>query len=209
MISRLTKLLPCLLAVALFQGCSVLPERTARATFMLPPPMILAISEDAIPLTVRVLTPYAESPVDSTGILVNPNGHVIQSYSGARWTRPAPDLVRDHWIDGLRQTGSLQAVVNETSNANSDLILSSDLNHFRIQYRSGKPIVVIQLDARILESRSRRVVAARRFEVEHAITDQPVEAVVSGFGEASQILTQDLASWLLTVSREVHTGRSR
>lgn len=206
MMFRLTTLLASLMTIAMIQGCTVLPERSAKATYMLPSPNMQSGTETPVPLTLRVLTPQAESPLDGTRILVNPDGQAIQIYAGARWSKPTPVLIRDHWVDGLRQNGGLKAVVSETSDASSDLSLSSDLNSFRIQYQNGQPVVIIHMDAQVLDSRSRRVIAAERFEVEQSLDDEPIDSVVTGFGNASQALTEKLVAWLLAVSREVHKG---
>lgn len=204
-------LIGALILTATLSGCSVLPERTAKQTFMLSAPYLQAIDQPALPLTIRVLTPAAGSPQDGTRILVNPEGQAIQAYGGARWSKPIPALVRDHWVEGIRQSGSFKAVIGETSQATSDLSLSSDLTRFQVQYPQDQAQVVIRMDAQLLESRSRRVIAARSFSVEQPVADQPVENLVAGFGEASQTITEQLATWLTRVSRDFYeeTDRAR
>lgn len=195
----------------LFNGCSVLPERTAKQTFMLAGPDLTTTSGPVIPVTLRVLTPAAGSPQDGTRILVNPDGQTIQAYGGARWSKPIPALVRDHWVEGLRQGNGFKAVVSESSPATSDLSLSSDLTRFQVQYRRGQPQVIIKVDVQLLESRSRRVLAASSFLVEQSVADQPVESLVAGFGQANQTLTGQLVAWLDRVSRGFYeeTGQAR
>jgi len=193
-----------LLTLTLLNGCSLLPERPAKKTFMLPSPELATAVQPSTPITLRVLTPQAESPLDSAHILVNPEGQAIQAYGGARWSKPTPILIRDHWIEGLRQNGGLKAVVTDNSDAMSNLSLSSDLTLFQIHYRQGQPAVVIQLDVQLLQSGSRQVLAAKRFRVQQTTADQPIESVIAGFGEANQALTEKLVAWLLTVSRELY-----
>lgn len=196
--------LTALLTLVLLSGCTVLPERTAKNNFMLPAPELAPTGQQTVPLTVRVLTPQAESPFDGTQILVNTEGQSIRAYQGTRWSMPTPILIRDHWVEGLRQSGGFRAVVSETSDAMSNLSLASDLSRFQIYYDNDQPRVLIQLDAQILESGSRRVLAARRFRLSQPIADQPVEAVIEGFGKANQAITEELAAWLLSVSREIY-----
>jgi cholesterol transport system auxiliary component len=190
-----------LVLMSAIQACTVLPDRAAKATFMLPAPEIAAETREPIALTLRIVSPYAESPLDSTGILVNPEGQSLKTYVGARWDKSAPVLLRDQWIDGLRQSGSLRAVVNESSEASDDLMLVSELTRFQLHYPDGEPEVVIRLDAQVLESNSREVIAAKRFEVTQRTADKPVDRLVAGFGEANQRLTEELVDWLLVVSR--------
>lgn len=206
MMTRISSVLAFSMTLVLLNGCTILPERATKSTFMLPAPALSATEQPAVSLTLRVLTPQAETPLNGANILVNPEGQVIQAYGGARWVKPVPLLVRDHWVEGLRQSGFLKAVVSETSDARSDLSLASDLTRFHIRYDQGQPTIVIQLNAQLLESDSRRVLASRHFEVTYSTVDQPVESVIAGFGAASQTATEDLVAWLQSVSRGFQEG---
>lgn len=197
--------------LALASGCSLLPERPARATFMLGAADVTPTDQQPSALTLRVLTPHAESPLSGNSVLVNPRGQAIQAYRGARWSKSMPLLVRDQWVEGLRQSGGLKAVVSETSDAVSDLSLASDLTRFQLHYSDNEPVVVVQLDVQLLETNTRQVIAAQRFRVQQSAADQPVEAVISGFSAASRTLTNNLVAWLLNLSREIYgeTDRAR
>jgi cholesterol transport system auxiliary component len=191
-------------ALAMVSGCSLLPERPAKATYMLRAPDVAPTDQHPVALTLRVLTPHAEAPLSGNSILVNPRGESIQAYGGARWSKRLPLLVRDHWIEGLRQSGGLKAVVTETSDAMSNLVLGSNLTRFQLHYPDGEPEVVVQLDVQLLETTTREVVATQRFRVNERTADQPAEAVISGFSDASQALTENLVAWLLDVSQEIY-----
>lgn len=204
MMFRFTGALAGFMTLTLFGGCSLLPEREARTTFMLPAPELVSAAQPTIPLTLRVLTPHAESPLEGIDILVNPEGQAIQAYGGARWSKPTPILIRDHWVEGFRQNGTLKAVVTETSEASSNLSLSSELTRFHIHYLRGQPKVMIQLDVQLLDTRSRDVLATQRFRIQEKTADQPIESVIAGFGTANQALTEALAAWLFKVSREIY-----
>jgi cholesterol transport system auxiliary component len=193
-----------LLAAALLAGCTLLPERAAISTFRLPDPQMPTADDAPVPITLRVLTPAATPPLNSTRILVNPRGLEVQAYSGARWSNSPPLLLRDYWIDSLRKNGSLKAVISDASSAGSELSLSSDLTRFQLVYQQGEPAVVVQVDAQLLETDSRRVLAARRFQSRQPVEDQPVEAVIAGFGVASERVTRDMVTWLHSVSRDFY-----
>jgi len=198
-------MLPTLAALLLASGCSVLPERTAKETFLLPPPDFTASERQESGTTLRVLTPHTESPLNGTRILVNPEGHVIQAYSGARWAKATPMLVRDYWLESLRQIGNFNAVVHETSDASSDLSLSSDLTVFQLSLsanQQNEAVVIIQADVQLLESESGKVWAARRFRIQQAASANPVNTLVSDFGSANRALAEALSNWLLEISRE-------
>ena len=199
----LMRYLPAVLLSLLVVGCTLLPERTARQTFELPAANAAKPSQQTLPQTLRILTPHTEAPLNGTHILVNPEGHTVQSYGGARWIKATPVLLRDAWIDALRKRQSFQAVVNETSDATSDLSLASDLNRFQLQYPGRRAVVAIQADVQLLESESGQVLATRRFDVAESVSDQPVEALIDGFGSASERLSRELMQWLETTTRQL------
>ncbi|WP_150913666.1 ABC-type transport auxiliary lipoprotein family protein [Marinobacter halotolerans] len=193
-----------LLAATLLAGCTLLPERAAISTFRLPDPQMPTADEATVPMTLRVLTPAATPPLNSTRILVNPRGLEVQAYSGARWSNPPPLLLRDYWIDSFRQNGNLKAVISDASSAGSELSLTSDLMRFQLVYNQGEPAVMVQVDAQVLATDSRRVLAARRFQSRQPVEDQPVEAVIAGFAVASERVTRDMVNWLHSVSRDFY-----
>ena len=59
-------------------------------------------------------------------------------------------------------------------------------------------MVRIRLEARLVETDSRRIVASRRFEEQEQPRDSAVPAVVAAFGLASSRLEQELIDWTLS-----------
>ncbi|MDI9245284.1 ABC-type transport auxiliary lipoprotein family protein [Marinobacter sp. CHS3-4] len=193
-----------LILVLSVSGCTVLPERTAKQTFLLASPDFEA-SPDPLPFTLRVLTPDTEAPLNGTSILVRRDNHTIQSYRGARWAKAMPLLIRDYWLGALRQAGAFQAVIHDTSDANSHLSLISDLTAFQLEYHDGQepgPTVVITVDAQLTESKSGDVLAARRFNVQERAQAKPVEDLVVRFSAANRALADELVQWAEAVSRD-------
>jgi cholesterol transport system auxiliary component len=57
--------------------------------------------------------------------------------------------------------------------------------------------VVIRLDARLVRGSDQRIIASRRFEVQQAVTDTKVPAVVAGFGLAGDQLNRQVVEWVV------------
>ncbi|MNO87790.1 hypothetical protein D3C76_792170 [compost metagenome] len=55
--------------------------------------------------------------------------------------------------------------------------------------------VVIRYDARLVQGRSQRILASKRFEIRQPLAAREVSAVVAGFGGASDQLVGQVVSW--------------
>lgn len=181
----------------LFSACTLFPEQAAHRVFQLPGPDTGAASAESIDTALRVSTPHAASPIDSTRILVKPDAHEIRSYQGARWSNKVPVIFRDYLLESFRQDGRLATVVNETSPARSDLTLAGDLTAFQAEYQEGQPVIRLQFDAHLIDERSRATVASHRFTVSEAAGGEEIEQVVDAFGTASNELARQVVNWTL------------
>ncbi|SFT97950.1 ABC-type transport auxiliary lipoprotein family protein [Halomonas saccharevitans] len=190
------RLLPFALS-GLLAGCSVIPKSEPVRLFTLPAPTLLASSEAARELTLRVDTPGAGAPLDGRRLLIMPTPGEFQAYGGARWRDDAPRLLRDHLIEALRRDGRLSTVIDETSRAQNDAALTGHLGAFHARYREGNAEVVVRLDAQLLDDRSREVRASRRFEAVMASDGDGLEAVVAAFGRAADRLAVEVVDWTL------------
>lgn len=114
-----------------------------------------------------------------------------------RWSDRAPLLLRDRLIAGFIDDGRIAAISSDESRLHADLELDSDLRAFHSEYRDGRPVARILLEARLVQSGSLRILASRRFEVSQAASDTSVAAVVNAFGQAGDQLTRELLDWTL------------
>lgn len=181
----------------LFSACTLFPEQPAHRVFQLPGPDMKTANTATIDTALRVSTPHAASPIDSTRILVKPDAHEIRSYQGARWSNKVPVIFRDYLLESFRQDGQLATVVNDTSPARSDLTLAGDLTAFQAEYRDGQPVIRLQFNAHLIDERSRATVASRRFTVSETAGGEEIEQVVEAFGAASNVLARQVVNWTL------------
>ncbi len=116
-------------------------------------------------------------------------------------------LVREHLIESLRQSGAFDAVLSESSSAQTELILTSDLRAFNGEYRDGKTEVVIALETQLIQSASQQVLATERFDVRHPSRSNNLEDVVDAFGQAAQALSAQVMEWSRGVARAQSVSR--
>ncbi|MGK9066305.1 ABC-type transport auxiliary lipoprotein family protein [Stutzerimonas chloritidismutans] len=187
---------------SLLAACSIFPESETLRIFLLPtttPPPESA--QPQMQQSLRINTPQASRILASQRIAVVPQGNEISAYSGARWGDAAPVLLRDRLIEAFQRDGRMPSVSNEDANLYADLSLHSDLRAFQSEYVDGKPVVVIRLDARLVDRNNQHTLANRRFEVRQPSTGTDVERVVEAFGQASDRLSADLLQWTLEHAR--------
>jgi len=193
----MTKLLAALFLTALLSACSLLPEREANDIYRLPStlPAVSAISPGAVNWSLRVLQPTSGAQLAGRRIVVIPDDHVLSVYQGAAWADTAPRMIRERLVDAARADGRIATVSSDERSLHADLELDTDLRAFHSEYRNGRPEAVIRLDARLVRSDTRRIIASRSFETREAAADTALPAVVSAFGSAADRIALEIADW--------------
>lgn len=145
--------------------------------------------------SLRVVRPAAGVHLAGQRIVVMPEGNRVSVYQGAGWSDPAPVLVRDRVLEAFRADGRVGALSSDERQLHADFELDSDLRAFQSEYRGGRPEAVLRLDARLVHTASRRIVASRSFEQRQASADPAVPAVVQAFGTAADRLSAEVVDW--------------
>ena len=194
------RLLALAAALSLTSACSILPQSEPVDIYRLP---VNQASQSAIPVdwSLRLNKPLASETLAGPRIAVIPQGDVLSSYKGARWSDPVPLLVRNRLLDGFQRDGRVQRLSADDSNLQADYELAGELQAFQSEYRAGGAVeVVIRYDARLVQGRSQRILASKRFEVRQPLADTQVSAVVAGFGAASDQLAGQVVNWTVAQS---------
>lgn len=190
-----------LVALLLLGGCSLLPKAEQVQTYLLPSSQIKASSE-SLAKSLSISRPQASLTLDSTRIAVVPHGSEISNYKGARWSNPAPALLRDHLLAAFQNDGRFTALSSDMQHLHSDYQLMGNLLAFQGEYRDGRPEASIRLDARLVRSLDQSVLASRSFVIRQPSQDSQVPAVVQAFGQASDLLAEQLLEWTTSQIRK-------
>ena len=183
----------------LLGGCSILPKVETPNVYLLPTRAAPATPHHPLlQESLRIATPQAARVLDSARIAVLPEGNVITSYQGARWSDRAPRLLRDRLVDAFRTDGRFTAVSSDDTNLHADLQLTGDLGAFQSEYVQGAPVVVIRYDAQLVQGRSQKIVATHRFDIRQPVTGKDVPQVVTAFGQATDQLAAQVIAWVTT-----------
>ena len=187
-----------LAALATLGACSILPEAQVLQVYLLPvhnPPASAAAGAGG---RGRRGAPPPPPPVGGgPPIAVRPHGDEISVYQGARWSDPAPSLLRDRLMQAFQADGRVRGLSSDDSNLQADFELGGDLRAFQTEYPNGQASALIRYDARLVRTDDKRVVASRRFEVSQPVDGKKVAAVVSAFGKAGDTLSAQVLDWTL------------
>lgn len=185
-----------LLLAAGLTGCTVFPDREPPRVMDIPIAEVPKESGPAFGKSVRVDTPQATEPLDSSRILAKATPSEFQVYGQVRWRDTAPVLVRELMIGTLRRDGRFSSVVNETSPTASDLTLASDLYGFHSELFGDQTRVTIAMYSQVMDNRSRETVCQENFDITVPAADDDIEAIVASFKEAGNDLSQQMRDWL-------------
>ncbi|MBI8820650.1 membrane integrity-associated transporter subunit PqiC, partial [Pseudomonas aeruginosa] len=159
-----------------------------------PPPRAAAGPLD---WSLRIARPRTSLVLESPRIAVRPQGDEISVYQGARWSDPAPALLRDRLMQAFQADGRVRGLSSDDSNLQADFELGGDLRAFQTEYPNGQATALIRYDARLVRSDDKRVIASRRFEVRQPVDGRKVPEVVSAFGKAADTLSTQVLDWTL------------
>ena len=183
-------------AALLLPACTILPKAEPLDVYLLPAIAATpATATQAAPWSLRIARPAAGVHLSGQRIAVVPEDNRVSVYKGAGWSDPAPVLVRNRLLDAFRADGRVGALSSDERQLHADFELDSDLRAFQSEYRGGRPEAVLRLDARLVHTASRRIVASRSFEQRQASADPAVPAVVEAFGTAADRLSAEVVDW--------------
>ncbi|MER2552952.1 MAG: ABC-type transport auxiliary lipoprotein family protein [Thauera sp.] len=183
-------------AAVLLQACTILPKAEPLDVYLLPATAPASASAtQAAPWSLRIARPAAGVHLSGQRIVVVPEDNRVSVYAGAGWSDPAPVLVRNRLLDAFRADGRVAALSSDDKQLQADFELDSDLRAFQSEYRDGRPEAVLRLDARLVHTATRRIVASRSFALHAPATDAAVPAVVQAFGAAADRLAAEVVEW--------------
>ncbi|WP_336356620.1 ABC-type transport auxiliary lipoprotein family protein [Pseudomonas granadensis] len=193
---KLTRIALLFAGLTLLGACSILPQSEPSDVYRLPaapaPASANALTQS---WSLRLNKLQASEALNRPSIAVIPQGDVISSYKGSRWSDPAPVLLRNRLLDGFQRDGRVTLLSTDDSNFQADLELGGSLQAFQTEYQGAQASVVVRVDALLVRGYDQRILASRRFEERQPLSAVQVPAVVAGFGQASDRLTAKVVAW--------------
>lgn len=196
---RLVRAPAVLLAALLLGGCALASVGQG------PPPEIYVLTapEPALPgavANVQILVEQPDTPaeIDSNRIVFQPTPNEIRYFAEAQWADRAPDMVQRLIVETLDSTDKFLSVSRASVGRHYDYALAGELRAFAaMPGEGGGDVVRVALHVKLIDHRSRSIVAARAFEATSQARAARTVEVVRAFDAALSDVLRALSSWTL------------
>lgn len=144
-----------------------------------------------------VETPAASGALDSARMLVSPKAGTLEVFPGARWSDPAPTLLRDVVIEAFERSGRIAGVGPSTSALHADYSLGMNLHDLQLDASTSPPTAVLVFQARLQGYPDNRVLASRGFQMRTPAAANTATAAFDAFQLGLDRLLPELVEWTL------------
>lgn len=151
-----------------------------------------------------VETPAASGALDSVRMLVSPKAGTLEVFPGARWSDPAPTLLREVVIEAFERSGRIAGVGPSTSALHADYSLGMNLHDLQLDATASPPTAVLVFQARLQGYPDNRVLAARAFEMRAPARASTAAAAFEAFQAGLDRLLPELVEWTLAEGEAAH-----
>lgn len=142
-----------------------------------------------------VEVPKAAEPIDGSRIVLSPRPGEFGVYADVRWIDTAPRLLQSLIVRAFERSGRVKAVAPSSSSIRADRLLEIDLYAFHAAWEPTGDTVRVAFTARLIDTRSNRIVASRRFDAPVPLESRRIDAVVAGFDRAMAKALPELVEW--------------
>ena len=147
----------------------------------------------ALPLAMIVQRPRAPGAIDTDRIAVSAAGNRFDYYSAARWAEPAPQLLQQQFVSALSAAGLFGGgVFAAPARVPAEMLLDVELRRFEVVTgaadaagRSASPVVHVQAQVSLIDSRRGARVTSFVAEAEVAATANRMSDIVAAFDQAT------------------------
>ncbi|WP_417568025.1 ABC-type transport auxiliary lipoprotein family protein [Marinobacter sp.] len=201
--------LTLLLGIFVVSGCTVFPNPEPPRVMDLALPATTHQAVQESPLSLRVDTPYASEPFNSTRILAKPTPWEFRAYDNVRWRDTVPVVIRDSLVEALRNSNAFAGVISDTSPADAELTLVSELTAFHAENPESAPQIVIALHMQLIHNRSRASVCSNNFRIVEPVPGTGIEEIIEGFSAAGGKLASSVIEWAKACDLPSHPERGQ
>ena len=144
-----------------------------------------------------VARPIASQTLRTDRIVLWRSG-TLDYYADAQWTDSTPALVEALLVEAFEKDGGMASVGTEAQGLHADYLLDSELRDFTARYDTadGAPLVVVGIEAQLVDATRRVVLAARVFHGEARASANSVPAAVEAFNTATAAVLGEIVDWV-------------
>lgn len=194
--ARTSALVAMLLASVALSGCiSLLPKPPPPAMiYTLRAGEVERVTAEVKPIVLSVSEPSAPRSVAGADIVWRTGASIAFMDKGA-WDGTAPDLLQDMLIDVIDRRGAVRAVVRTGGGVRADADVRWDVQTFEIVEDGSKLDAEIVVAAKLVDLRTRTLMADERFEAHAPISSRSGRAAAAAMERAARDVSLQIANW--------------
>jgi cholesterol transport system auxiliary component len=199
-------------ALALLGGCvSLLPDPPPTPNLFdlraQSAPVAAASLRSTSPLVLSVETPFASRMLSGAEIAWRRDG-VVAYVAQSLWTDRTPSLLQTLMVDTIDAQDIVRAAVRSGSGVRTDYEVQWELSRFEVEEDGGTLTARFEASARVVELRTRRLVAEDRAVVAQPISDRSVRVATEALQGAAREGVARLAETAATRAAEDAAARA-
>ena len=141
--------------------------------------------------TLIINPPHAAAGFDSQRIIYVREAQKLEYFAHSEWVDPPARMLAPLIVAAAVKTAAFNAVVTTPGAAAGDLRLDTEIVRLLQRFGSGPSEVRFTLRATLVDERTRRVLAAREFDMtQPAASDDPYGGVVAASRVVHEVLAQ-------------------
>lgn len=174
-------------------------DDAARATAPAPAPVPRTTA--APTPTLLVNPPRAAAGFDTRNIAYLRQPHQIEYFAFSQWVDTPAQMLAPLIARSIERSGAFDAVLLAPTAATGELRLDTEVIRLQQEFGSTPSQVRVTLRAVLLDSRTRRVVALREFDVSVAAPSDDAPGGVAAANRAVQQLLEELSAFVAAAAR--------
>jgi len=193
--------------LALLAGCgSLLPKPAA-------PPTLYALDDDTAPPplqqpaatapTLIISTPRAAAGFDTRHIVYQRQAHQLDYFAQSQWADTPAQMLAPLLLRALERGGAFRAVLAAPAAATGDYRLDTELIRLQQDFATAPSRVRVTLRAVLVDTTTRRAVAAREFDLSLPAPSEDAYGGVRAANQAAQQLLVELAAFCAQMLKPV------
>ncbi|MBA4749143.1 MAG: membrane integrity-associated transporter subunit PqiC [Alphaproteobacteria bacterium] len=202
--SRLIQAVSVLLGVWCGGCVSLLPDKgptpTKYALAIKTEDMSSSKVQHASPKVIKILTPLAQETYQTTRVVIRiEKAGTVQSdfVADVLWSDALPALMQHRLVDFITSARVFKGVLHGDESANADLLLLPTLEAFELRKsETGDLVAAVHLRIKLVEEKSRRLVATHDFAQEKAVDHPAQRASIAALEGAFNDVLSQMNTWL-------------
>lgn len=178
----------------LVSACSILPSNPPLETYRLAPSQV-QVQVRPSHLSLSIPEPYANRVIAHQRLAVITDNNEVLAYDGVRWEDVAHKVFRDRLVEDFQRTNAYKTILINDEQINVDRSLRLDVQAYQLQYKQGKPFVVMAVNATLVNRRTGDVLASRHFHAEQEANSAQLSTILPVFSQLNDQMNTEIIQW--------------